>query len=291
MKELEQISNYITQLEDERANLNKQIDALKSDIELLGYCVRNNCLPCTQDADYQTKFIKTLAIDMQDRVDVLQSEYDDLSSIVEDITADIHNNNLHCPDNLNIRDEDKIRSLYEAIGEVIDRSKSVDNKLTTSNDEVTVLRNYIKRLGTVVGWKYVDQEEPWTDSQINELTAIVQGNHLSRKNLDAMVDEIYAITREIQNDNFGLYHTLSGTHISLNTYNFESTHALAETIQKLADSFIRSCEHLEVAIGNLKVAQLCDLNKEIDDCRDSAHKWRVKSGALRWKDHRPKPKG
>lgn len=209
MKELERISDYITQLENERAELNKQIDKLK---------------------------------------------------------AELH----------------RVSTTATASAEL----KSVDNNLTTPNDEVTVLRNYIKRLGTVVDWKYADQEEPWTDSQINELAGIVEGNHLSRKNLDAMVDEIYAITRELQNDNFGLYHTLTGTHISLNTYKFESTHALAETIQKLADSFIRSCEHLETAIGNLKVAQLCNLNKEIDACLDSAHKWRVKSGALRWLDHR-----
>ena len=286
MKELERISDYITQLENERAELNKQIDTMKSDIELLSYCVRNNCLPCPQGAEYQTKLIKNLAINMQDRVDFIQNEYDDLSSTIDDVTAAIRNKDLHCPDNLDIRDEDKIFSLYEAIGEAIDRSKSVDNELTTSNDEITLLRNYIKRLGTAVEWKYADQEEPWTDSQINELAAIVEGDHLTRKNSDAMADEIYSITREFQNDNFGLYHTLTGTHISLNTYNFESTHALAETIQKLADSFIRSCEHLEVAIGNLKVAQLCDLNKEIDNCVDSAHEWRVKSGALRWLDHR-----
>ena len=286
MKELERISDYITQLENERAELNKQIDALKSDIADLGYRVRNNYDHCIRGIGYKTELIESLATNMQDTVDGLQNKYDALSSTVDDVINDIQNNNLHCPDNLNITDEYKIRSLYKAVGEAIAKSKAADNNLTTPNDEVTVLRSFIKRLGTVVDWKYVDQEEPWTDSQINELTAIVQGNHLSRKNLDAMVDEIYAITREIQNDNFGLYHTLSGTHISLNTYNFESTHALAETIQKLADSFIRSCEHLEVAIGNLKVAQLCDLNKEIDDCRDSAHKWRVKSGALRWLDRK-----
>ena len=285
MKELDRISDYITQLENERAELNKQVDNLKSDIDLLNYCVKNNCLPCTQDAEYKTKLIKNLSINIQDSVDVLQYEYDDLASTVDDVTAAIRNNDLCCPDNLDIRDEDKIRSLYEAIGEAIDRSKSADNTLTTPNDEVTVLRDYIKRLGTVVDWKYADQEEPWTASQINELAGIVEGNYLSRKNLDAMVDEIYAITRELQNDNFGLYHTLTGTHISLNTYNFESTHALAETIQKLADSFIRSCEHLETSINNLETTQICCMHKAIADCVDSAHKWRVKSGALRWLDH------
>ena len=285
MKELDRISDYITQLENERAELNKQVDNLKSDIDLLNYCVKNNCLPCTQDAEYKTKLIKNLSINIQDSVDVLQYEYDDLASTVDDVTAAIRNNDLCCPDNLDIRDEDKIRSLYEAIGEAIDRSKSADNTLTTPNDEVTILRNYLKRLGTVVEWQYADQEEPWTDSQINELAGIVEGNHLSRKNLDAMVDEIYAITRELQNDNFGLYHTLTGTHISLNTYNFESTHALAETIQKLADSFIRSCEHLETSINNLETTQICCMHKAIADCVDSAHKWRVKSGALRWLDH------
>lgn len=286
MKELERISDYITQLENERAELNKQIDALKSDIEELGYRVKNNDIHSIRGIGYKTRLVQDLATNMQDRVDVLQAEYEDLVSSVDEVIDNIHNNNLCCPDNLDIRDEDKIRSLYEAVEEAIAKSKSVDNNLTTPNDEVTVLRSFIKRLGTVVDWKYADQKEPWTDSQINELTAIVEGNHISRKNLDAMTDEIYAITREIQNDNFGLYRTLSGTHISLNTYNFESTHALAEAIQKLADSFIRSCEHLEVAIGNLKVAQLCDLNKEIDDCRNCAHKWRVKSGALRWLDRK-----
>lgn len=208
MKELERISDYITQLENERAELTKQVDKLKE----------------------QLNKVSTTATDSAE-------------------------------------------------------SKSADNTITTPNDEVTVLRNYIKRLGTVVDWEYADQEEPWTDSQINELAAIVEGNHLSRKNLDAMVDEIYSIIRELQNDNFGLYHTLTGTHISLNTYNFESTHALAETIQKLADSFIRSCEHLEASINNLETTQICCMHKAIAECADSAHKWRVKSGALRWLDH------
>lgn len=287
MKELDKVSDYITQLETERAELNKQIDALKSDIEELSYRVKNNCAHSIRGIGYKSGLVQNLATNMQDRVDVLQAEYDDLVYTVDEVIANIHNNNFCCPDNLDIRDENKIRNLYEVVGEAIAKSTAVDNKATTTtDDEVTVLRNVIKRLGTVVEWKYADQAEPWTDSQINELTAIIEGNHISRKNLDAMVDEIDAITRELQNDNFGLYHTLSGTHISLNTYNFESTHALAETIQKLADSFIRSCEHLEVAIGNLKVAQLCDLNKEIDDCRNSAHKWRVKSGALRWLDRK-----
>jgi hypothetical protein len=61
---------------------------------------------------------------------------------------------------------------------------------------------------------------------------------------------------------------------------------IAETIQKLSDVFIRSCGHLEVAISNLEVAQLCDLRKEIEDCREQVHAWIVKSGALRWMDHR-----
>lgn len=209
MKELNRISDYITQLENERAELNKQVDKLKE----------------------QLNKISTTATD----------------------SAEL---------------------------------KSVDDALTTPNDEVTVLHNYIKRLGTIVDWKYTDQEESWTDSQLNELAAIVEGNHITRKNLDAMVDEIDAITRELQNDNFGLYHTLSGTHISLNTYNFESTHALAETIQKLADSFIRSCEHLETSINNLETTQICCMHKAIAECVDSAHEWRVKSGALRWLDHR-----
>lgn len=210
MKELDRISDYITQLENERAELNKQVDKLKE----------------------QLNKVSTTATD----------------------SAEL---------------------------------KSVDDALTTPNDEVTVLHNYIKRLGTAVEWTYADQEEPWTDSQINELVAIVEGNHIARKNLDTMADEIESITREIQNDNFGLYRTFNSMHIALNTYKFEPTRELAETIQKLADAFIQSCSHLDVAIGNLKVAQLCDMNEEIEDCQDYVHAWIGRSGASRWLDHRP----
>lgn len=208
MKELDRISDYITQLETERAELNKQIDKLKE----------------------QLNKVSTTAADS-------------------------------------------------------DKSKSVDNELTTPNDEVTILRNYIKRLGTLVDWKYADQEEPWTDSQINELTAIVDGNHAARKNLDAMTAEIDSIAHEIQNDNFGLYRTFIGVHTALNTYKFDSTRALAETIHKLADTFEQSCRHLEASINNLEATQICCMHKEIADCVAIAHKWRVKSGSLRWLDH------
>lgn len=209
MKELNRISDYITQLENERAELNKQVDKLKE----------------------QLNKISTTATD----------------------SAEL---------------------------------KSVDNNLTTPNDEVTVLHNYIKRLGTAVEWKYANQEEPWTDSQINELTAIVEGNHIARKNLDVMSSEIDSITSEIQNDNFGLYRTFIGVHTALNTYKFDSTRALAETIHKLADTFVQSCEHLETSINNLEATQICCMHEAIAECVDSAHKWRVKSGALRWLDHR-----
>jgi len=305
MKELERISAYITQLENERAELNKQVDKLKEqlktsttatdsdklnqieeDIKWLCEVVKNNYTLHISTTDFRTKLVKNLATILQDRVDVLQDEYDDLSSTVDDVTAAIRNNDLRCPDNLDIRDEDKIRSLYEAVSEAVDKAKSADNKSTTPNDEVTVLRNYIKRLGTAVDWKYADQEEPWTDSQINELAGIIAGNHITRKNLDTMAYEICSITRELRNNNFGLYREFIGEHKALNTYNFECTHELAETIQKLSDVFIRSCEHLEVAISNLEVAQLCDLRKEIEDCREQVHAWIVKSGALRWMDHR-----
>ena len=158
--------------------------------------------------------------------------------------------------------------------------------MTTPNDEVTVLRNFIKRLGTAVEWKYANQEEPWTDSQINELIAIVEGNHIARKNLDVMSSEIDSITSEIQNDNFGLYRTFIGVHTALNTYKFDSTRALAETIHKLADTFVQSCAHLETSINNLEATQICCMHAAIAECVDSAHKWRVKSGALRWLDHR-----
>ena len=77
MKELEQISDYITQMETEIIALNKQVDRLKEQL--------NRASTITTDSD---------------------------------------------------------------------KLKSVDNNLTTPNDEVTVLRNYIKRLGTVVDWKY-----------------------------------------------------------------------------------------------------------------------------------------
>ena len=287
MKELEQISAYITQLETERAELNKQIDTLKSDIEILNYSVKHTCAPRLQDVDFRTELIKDLAINIQDKIDVLQSEYDDFSSTVEDVTAAVRNNDSRCPDNLDIRDEDKIRSLYEAVEEAIAKSKLSDTKSATPNEEVTVLRNYIKRLGTAVEWTYADQEESWTNTQLAELVAIVESDYAVIKNLDAMADEIESITREIQNDNFGLYRTFSNMHIALNTYKFEPTRELAETIQKLSDAFIQASSHLDVSVGNLKVAQLCNLNEEIEDCQDKVHAWIARSGATRWLDHRP----
>lgn len=281
MKELEQISDYITQLETERAELNKQIDALKSDINELGYRVKNNCVHSIRGIGYKTRLVQDLATNMQDRVDVLQAEYDDLVYTVDEVIANIHNNNFCCPDNLDIRDEDKIRNLYEVVGEAIAKSKAVDDNLITPNDEVTVLRNFIKRLGTIVDWKYTDQEEPWTDSQINELTAIVDGNHIARKNLDAMTDEIDAIGYKIQNDNFGLYRALINEHTPIENYEFNSTRYLAKTIQEKSDEFVKACEDLEIALGNLKVTKLCCLNDAIDSCIKRVHEWRVKSGALR----------
>ena len=74
MKELERISDYITQLENERAELNKQIDALKSDIEELGYRVKNNDIHSIRGIGYKTRLVQDLATNMQDRVDVLQAE-------------------------------------------------------------------------------------------------------------------------------------------------------------------------------------------------------------------------
>lgn len=287
MKELERISDYITQLETERAELNKQIDTLKSDIELLSYSVKHTCAPRLQDVDFRTKLIKDLAINIQDKIDVLQSEYDDLSSTVDDVTAAIRNNDLHCPDNLDIRDEDKIRSLYEAVGETIAKSKNANVDSITSDDKITALCTYIKRIGDAVDWEYTDDDRQWTYEHLNELVAIIEGNYIVMKNLDAMAEEIESITQEIQNDNFGLYRTFSSMHIALNTYKFEPTRELARTIQKLSDAFIQSSSHLDVAIGNLEVAQLCNLNEEIEDCQDEVHAWIARSGATRWLDHRP----
>lgn len=287
MKELERISDYITQLETERAELNKQIDTLKSDIEILSYSVKNICAPRLQDVDFRTKLIKDLAINIQDRVDILQNDYNDLSSTVKDVTAAIHNNDLHCPEQLDIRDEDKIRSLYEAVEEAIAKSKNANVDSITPDDKITALCTYIKRIGDAVDWEYTEDGRQWTSEHLNELVAIVDGNPTARKNLDAMADEIHSITREIQNDNFGLYRTFNSMHIALNTYKFECTRDLAGIIQKLADSFIQSCSHLDVNIGNLKVAQLCNLNEEIEDCQEQVHAWIARSGASRWLDHRP----
>lgn len=288
MKELDKISEYITQLETERAELTKQIDDLKSDIDDLGYRVRNNCVHSVRGIGYKTRLVQNLATDIQDRIDVLHGEYDDLSSVVDEVIEDIHNNNLRCPDDLNIRDEDKIRRLYEVVNEAVTKSIGADVDPVNSNDVVTDLSTYITRLGVAVDWKYTNDRSEWTDEHINELIAIVEGNHIARKNLDMMSFEIESITQEIQNDNFGLYRTFTSAHLSLDDYKFSSTRELAETIQKLTDSFIRSCEHLEVAIGNMKVAQLCDLNKEIDSCIECAHKWREKSGVLRCMKNRPR---
>ena len=287
MKELEQISAYITQLETERAELNKQIDTLKSDIEILSYSVKNICAPRLQDVDFRTKLIKDLASNIQDKIDILQSEYDDLSSTVEDVTAATRNNDLHCPEQLDIRDEDKIRSLYEVVEEAVAKSKNANVDSITPDDKITALCTYIKRIGDAVDWKYTDDDRQWTYEHLNELVAIVEGNYAVIKNLDAMADEVESITQEIQNDNFGLYRTFSSTHIALNTYKFEPTRELAGTIQKLSDAFIQSCSYLDVAIGNLKVAQLCNLNEEIEDCQEQIHAWIARSGATRWLDHRP----
>lgn len=288
MKELDKISEYIIQLETERAELNKQIDDLKLDIQTLKYLIKNNKTQCIPEADFRTKPIRTLATIVIDRVDVLQAEYQDLASTVDDVIDNIHNNNLRCPDNLDIRDEDKIRRLYEAVNEAVTESKCANVDSDTSDDEVTTLRNYILRLGVAVDWKYTNDYSEWTDEHLNELVAIVEGNHIARKNLDRMSFEVESITREIQNDNFGLYRTFTSAHLSLNDYKFSSTRELAETIQKKSDEFVQSCEHLEVAISNLQAAPLCRINKEIDDCKERVYEWREKSGALRCVKNRPR---
>lgn len=288
MKELDRVSDYITQLENERADLNKQLDDLRSDIETLKYLIKNNYIQAIPDANYQTEPVRTLATIVKDHVDVVQGEYDDLSSTVDEVIDNIHNNNLCCPDNLDIRNEDKIRRLYEVVNEAVTEAKSADVDVVNPNDTVTDLGIYIKRLGDAVDWEYAHDTSQWTYVNLNELVAIIEGNHIARKNLDVMSSEINLITREIQNDNFGLYRTFTSEHMSLNTYKFESTRELAETIQKKSDSFIQSCEHLEIAIGNLKATQLCFLNKAIDDCKEQAHKWREKSGVLRCIENRPK---
>lgn len=288
MKELERVSEYITQLETERAELNKKIDKLISDIETLKYLIKNNYIPSIVDVDFQTESIRTLATIVTDRIDVLHGEYDDLSSVVDEVIDDIHNNNLRCPDDLNIRDEDKIRRLYEVVNEAVTKSKGADVDPVNSNDVVTDLSTYITRLGVAVDWKYTNDRSEWTDEHINELIAIVEGNHIARKNLDMMSFEIESITQEIQNDNFGLYRTFTSAHLSLDDYKFSSTRELAETLQKTSDEFVQTCEHLEIAMGNLKATQLCFLNKAIDDCKEQAHVWREKSGVLRCVKNRPR---
>lgn len=287
MKELDKISDYITQLENERAELNKQIDDLKLDIQTLKYLIKNNKTQCIPETDFRTEPIRTLATTVIDRVDVVHAKYQDLASTVDDVIENIHNNNLHCPDNLDIRDEDKIRRLYEAVSEAVAESKCTNVDPVNSEDEVIALRNYIMRLGLAVDWKYTNDYDEWTDEHLNELVAIVEGNHIARKNLDMMSFEIESITREIQNDNFGLYRTFTSEHLSLDDYKFSSVRELAETIQKKSDKFVQACEHLEIAMGNLKATQLCFLNKAIDDCKEQAHVWREKSGALRCVKNRP----
>ena len=184
--------------------------------------------------------------------------------------------------------ESAVTDEAEVVDEAVTKVKGADVDVVTPNDTVTNLCTYIKRLGYAVDWEYTEDTRQWTYVHLNELVAIVEGNHIARKNLDVMSSEINSITQEIQNDNFGLYRTFTSTHFSLDDYKFSSTRELTETIQKLADSFIRSCEHLEIAIGNLKATQLCFLNKAIDDCKEQAHVWREKSGVLRCVKNRPR---